>query len=145
MNQQDIFLYVSLLWPSDAIRRHISWSTLVHVIACCLTAPSLCLNQCWLTICIVPWHSTEDSIKKDLKIPIWKIRLKTAVRKSQPAFPGTNELTEPTLTMNVRVGLYSDTPHDSAFPALIAFWIIIECVTPYGWQPSGAINQLTVA
>ena len=38
------------LWPSDAIWRQGSWSTLVQVMACCLTAPSHYLNQCWLII-----------------------------------------------------------------------------------------------
>ena len=46
---------VLLLWsptlrPSDAIWRHKSGSTLAQVMACCLTAPSHCLNQCWLII-----------------------------------------------------------------------------------------------
>ena len=36
------------LWPSDAIWWHISGSTLVQVMACCLKAPSHYLNQCWL-------------------------------------------------------------------------------------------------
>ena len=38
------------LRPSDAIWRHRSWSTLAQVMACCLTAPSHYLNQCWLII-----------------------------------------------------------------------------------------------
>ena len=36
---------VNSLWPSDAIWRHGSASTLVQVMACCLTAPSHYLNQ----------------------------------------------------------------------------------------------------
>ena len=36
------------LRPSDAIWRHRSGSTLAQVMACCLTAPSHYLNQCWL-------------------------------------------------------------------------------------------------
>ena len=35
------------LWPSDAIWRHRSMSTLAQVMACCLTAPNHYLNQCW--------------------------------------------------------------------------------------------------
>ena len=35
---------------SDAIWRHISGSTLVHAMACCLTAPSHYLYQSWLII-----------------------------------------------------------------------------------------------
>ena len=48
------------LGPSDAIWRWRSWSTLVQVMACCLTTPSHYLNQCWLIISKVPWHSSED-------------------------------------------------------------------------------------
>ena len=33
---------------TDAIWRHRSGLTLVHVMACCLTAPSHYLNRCWL-------------------------------------------------------------------------------------------------
>ena len=38
---------VNLSWPSDAIWRQRSGSTLAQVMACCLTAPSHYLNQCW--------------------------------------------------------------------------------------------------
>ena len=38
------------LWPSGALWRQRSGSTLAQVMACCLTAPSHCLNQCWLII-----------------------------------------------------------------------------------------------
>ena len=38
------------LWPSDAIWRHRSGSSLAQVIACCLMAPSRYLKQYWVTI-----------------------------------------------------------------------------------------------
>ena len=41
---------VNSLWTSDAIWRQSSGSTLVQVMAWCLTAPSHYLNQCWLII-----------------------------------------------------------------------------------------------
>ena len=50
------------LWPSDAIWRQKSGSTLAQVMACCLTAPSHYLNQCWFIISKVLWHSSEDII-----------------------------------------------------------------------------------
>ena len=53
---------VNSLWPSDAIWWQRSGSTLVQVMACCLTAPSHYLNQCWLIISKVLWHSSEDII-----------------------------------------------------------------------------------
>ena len=48
---------VNSLWPSDAIWRQRSGSTLAQVMACWLTAPSHYLNQCWLIISEVQWHS----------------------------------------------------------------------------------------
>ena len=49
--------WVNSLWPTDAIRRQRSRSRLVQVVACCLTAPSHYLNQCWLIISGFLWHS----------------------------------------------------------------------------------------
>ena len=53
------------LWPDDAIWRQGSWSTLVQVMAWCLTAPSHCLNQCWLIISKVQSHSSGNHFTKD--------------------------------------------------------------------------------
>ena len=55
---------VNSLWPSDTIWRHRSGSTLAQVMACCLTAPSHYLNQCWLIISKVLWHSLEGIIMR---------------------------------------------------------------------------------
>ena len=46
--------YINSLWPSDAIWRQRFRSTLAQVMACCLTAPSHYLNQCWLIIILSP-------------------------------------------------------------------------------------------
>ena len=56
---------VNSLWLSDAIWRHRSGSTLAQVMACCLTAPCHRLNQCWLIISKVHWHSSEGNFAKD--------------------------------------------------------------------------------
>ena len=40
--------HINLMWLSDAIWWHKSWSTLTKVMVCCLTTPSHYLNQCWL-------------------------------------------------------------------------------------------------
>ena len=45
-----LYWVINSLWPSDAIWRQKSWSTLAQVMACCLMAPSHYLNQCWLII-----------------------------------------------------------------------------------------------
>ena len=49
------------LWPSDKIWWYRSEPTLAHAMACCLTAPSLYLSQCYLLIFEVLWHSPESS------------------------------------------------------------------------------------
>ena len=56
-------LWVNSLWPNDAIWQHGSMSTLVQVMACCLTAPSRYLNQCWL-ISKVQWHSSDSNFRR---------------------------------------------------------------------------------
>ena len=53
------------LWPSDTIWRHKSGSTLAQVMACCLTAPSHYLNQCWHIIRKVQWHPSESNFTRD--------------------------------------------------------------------------------
>ena len=56
---------VNSLWPSDSIWRQRSGTTLAQVMACCLMVPSHYLNQCWLTISMVQWHSYEGSFTRD--------------------------------------------------------------------------------
>ena len=48
---------VKLLWPSDAICRHRSGSTVAQENDCCVTAPNHYLKQCWLLISLFLWHS----------------------------------------------------------------------------------------
>ena len=56
---------INSLRPSDALWRHRSMATLAQVMACCLTAPSHYLNQCWLIISKVLWHSREYNFTGD--------------------------------------------------------------------------------
>ena len=60
------------LGPSEAIWWHRSGSTLAQVMACCLTAPSHCLNQRWLMISEVLWHSTDSNFTENTQdIYLW--------------------------------------------------------------------------
>ena len=59
------WLDINSLWPGDAIWRHGTRSTLAQVMACCLTAPSHYLNQCWLIFSKVHWHSVEGNLTRD--------------------------------------------------------------------------------
>ena len=56
---------INSLWPSDTTWHHGSASTLAQVMACCLMAPSHHLNQCWLIISKVHWHSHEGNFTRD--------------------------------------------------------------------------------
>ena len=63
MGKRDITRFeFNPLGPNDAMWRWRSWSTLVQVMVCCLTAPSHYLNQCWLIISKVLWHSSQHII-----------------------------------------------------------------------------------
>ena len=68
---------INSLGPSDAIWRWRSWSTLVPVMACCLTAPSHYLSQCWLIISEVQWHSYQGNFTRYLNHQslksLWKL------------------------------------------------------------------------
>ena len=71
-------------WLSDAICRHRSGSTLAHVMACFLMAPSHYLNQCWPTISKVQWHSSEGNSTRDtLTISHWNFPWKFLLQISQ--------------------------------------------------------------
>ena len=58
---------INTLWPNDVIWWRWSWSTLAQVMACCLTAPSHYLNQCWLMISGVLWHSPDSNFTENIK------------------------------------------------------------------------------
>ena len=95
---QEVLLNCGLatpLWPSDAIRQQGTESTLAQVMACCLTAPSHYLNQCWLIISNVlrscGIHQKALSWE-DLKIPISQARLKITFLESNSDLPEANEL-----------------------------------------------------
>ena len=73
---------VNSLWPSDALWRHRYWSTLAQVMACCLTAPSHYLNQCWLIVSTDQWRLSKDNFTR---ASIW-------LNKFRSNLPGANEL-----------------------------------------------------
>ena len=83
---------VNSLWPSDTIWRQRSGSTLAQVMACCLMAPSHYLNQCWLIISKVQWHSSECNFKEIPQPSVPEISLKITYLKFCSNLPGANEL-----------------------------------------------------
>ena len=82
------------LCPNDAIWRQRSGSALAQVMACCLTAPSHYLNQCWLIIKGVLWHSPESNFTGNAQdINAWN-EFEITILKLFPHFPGANELNQ---------------------------------------------------
>ena len=62
--------------------------------ACCLTAPSHYLNQCWLIITKVQWCLSEGNFAWDITaISVTKINLKIIFLRFHWNLPGSNELT----------------------------------------------------
>ena len=51
-------------WPQPWWRQR-SGSKLAQAMACCLPAPSHYMNQCWLIISKVQWHSSKDKFTRD--------------------------------------------------------------------------------
>ena len=79
---------INSLGPSDAIWRHGTRSTLAQVMACCLTAPSHYLNQCWLIISKVLWQAPVGYFKRDTPIHklitlVWKLLIENLKKISQ--------------------------------------------------------------
>ena len=82
------------LWPSDTIWRQRSGSTLAQVMACCLTASSHYLNQCWLMISKVLWQPPEGyfkgySIQKLIAL-VWKLLIKNQIKSPRPQWVKDN-------------------------------------------------------
>ena len=80
------------LWPSDTIWRQRSGSTLAQAMACCLTAPSHYLNQCWLIISKVQWHSSECTSTRDASAISHRNYLENYLLNFCSNLPGANEL-----------------------------------------------------
>ena len=80
-------MFVNSLWPSDAIWQQASMSTLVQVMACCLTAPSHYLNKCWFIFSKVQWHSVEGNLTRDSSPFNHKNKLENYLSKILLKFP----------------------------------------------------------
>ena len=91
--------FFNSLWPSGVIWRQRCGSTLAQVMKCCLTAPSHYLNQCWLMISEVLWHSTDSNFtEKTLKLFIIEINLKFVNLRLESNPPGVHEITPSVIT-----------------------------------------------
>ena len=83
---------INSFWPSDVIWPQRLGQILAHVMACCLTAPSYYLNQCWLIITGILWHSLESNIWKSAHERHLALCLEFILIWLLPYLPGANEL-----------------------------------------------------
>ena len=124
---------INSLWPSDTIWRQRSGSTLAQVMACCLTAPSHYLNQCWLM-------SSDIHIRPILQeMPqpsITKTRSKITYLKFHSNFPGANVLRLMSLHNKLYHHYYihhwpltTDSILDENMSTIPDKWIIIFAIT----------------
>ena len=93
-----IMIYIDISWinslgPSDTRWRQRTESTLAQVMACCLTAPSHYLSQCWLVVSKFLWHLYDGTtLRKSEETNQWNKIKKNTFLKSHPDLPGANEL-----------------------------------------------------
>ena len=83
---------VNSLWPCDAKWRQGSMSTLAPVMACCLTAPSHYLNQCWLIIIRSSGIHLRAILQEKPQPSVTEISLKISYLKFCSNLPGAYEL-----------------------------------------------------
>ena len=105
-NEETLICYllvINSLGPSDAIWWQGSGSTLTQVMACCLTAPSHYLNQCWLLISKVEWHSSKGKFTRDTSAINHEVICEIKYLNFHSNFPGVNELTHLPLMLHICV------------------------------------------
>ena len=87
-------LSINSLWPTDAIFRHRSMSTLAQIMVCRLTAPNHYLNQYWLIINGVLWHSPKINFQGSAHCVNFYNEFEKCIckKKNIPHFPRANEL-----------------------------------------------------
>ena len=114
--------WVNSLWPTDVIRWHWAGSPLAQVMACCLMAPSHCLNQCYL-----PSVMSNDihlrAISQEIPQPsITKISFRITYLIFHLNLPGANEL----MRHDTENGPehYKKPPHPS--PIFEAFSLLLQ-------------------
>ena len=87
-NVLSVMIYrVNPVWPNNAIWQHRSGSTLAQVMACCLGAPSHYLNQCWLIISEVLWHSPRANFTGNAQAIYPWYKFENYLFKITAAFP----------------------------------------------------------
>ena len=133
---QTIWIFFNSLWPSGILWWHRSGSTLAQVMACCLTASMACcltapshyLNQFWLIISKVLWHSPEENFIGHSKEIYPDMTLNMTNSRLQPHFPGANEL-EKKIEFNIMVVYTSHFQFQFSFT--LHYFLLLSSITCY--------------
>ena len=80
------------LWPSEDKCQYSSGSKSVQIMACCLTAPSHCLNQCWPLISEVLSHSLDATSQRMQRPLFCRINFMFYLKNYCQGLPGAREL-----------------------------------------------------
>ena len=115
------------LGPSDVIWRQGSRSTLAQVMACCLMASSHYLNQCWLMISDVLWHSPDSNSTENVKIFIVEMNFKFTNLRLYWNLPGTNQL---------MIAIYILCSRNLYLAVIVCLWRHPRVLSPFR-HPSG--------
>ena len=73
--------------------RNLGQHQLTQVMACCLTALSHYLHQCWVLISEVLWHSPKSNFRANARASVLYGEFENHTFKFVPLLPGANELT----------------------------------------------------
>ena len=127
---------VNSLWPSDAIWWYRSGLISVQVMVFCLMAPSHHLNQWWLIISEVLWHSREGNF-----IGNFRYKFEMIISRWQTHLPGVNELMLQ-IPVYQKVSLCHATDHICGWHGAIVW--INSLLTHSGWVTHICISKLTI-
>ena len=119
------------LRPSDAIWRHRSRTTLAQVMACCLTAPSHYLNQCWLIATKVYWYSSEDNFTTDTPAISCQNYSENYSFKISFKSPRGQWVKEVVIYWDAFVWCFLDVSTDGVWSA--PAWVVPKCSTSMTW------------
>ena len=112
-----------------------TWSTLVQLMAFCLTAPSHYLNYCWIIISEVLWPSHEGSFTGNAQDI-------SSLIITNPRFPGINEFTidaqQSTIVRHTQV-CNGHTNHIVTIKVNASFGIILTMVN---MMPDDALTSI---
>ena len=97
----------------DATWQHRPGSTLAQIMVCCLTSPSHYMNQYWLFVKGVVWHSAESNFIRHAHALNPSNVSGDCILKSLPYHPGDNELKSCT-------DIWLEVPRKNAFHKIVS-------------------------